>query len=162
MTTRRRLILLAATITVAATVGGLVYTRTRGHTPDDAGAKADDTPLPAHVTKATTPARKLTDREMMLVGRWKLERITPTLLSPNFKATAEYLGDGTWTLQTSEETLGLQVRHGTFRLIGDMHVTKLEGDETSTGLIEELTDHRLVKSFQDGSTHWVMEWSRQK
>jgi len=160
MTTRRRLILLAATIAVAAAVGGLVYSRTRGPAPDDTGAKADDTPPPAPVTKATTPARKLNEKELLLVGTWRFENLDPKLYAPGYQAKLKFAADGTFTFSFRSEKVENWSRSGTFRTAIDTLITEVEGGKTAVSLIEELTEGRLVISAQNGLTRDVKQWTR--
>lgn len=157
--TKRRLAVLLAGALVAA-VGGLVYSRTRGPAPDDTTAKADDTPPPAPVTKATTPARKLNEKERMLVGKWKLERATPSFFPSKFSAEFEYMGDGTCLYVSSSEYHEPRVRRGTFQVAGDTLIVKLGMNEAGVSLIEELTTNRFVQSASDEGERTVKEWSR--
>jgi len=160
MTPRRRLILLAATIAVAATVGGLVYTRTRGPGPDDTGAKADDTPPPAPVTKATTPARKLNEKEQRLVGTWRFENVNPKLYSPGYQATYEFAPDGTFVFSFRSVYVKNWTQRGKFCITVDIIITEPDVGETAVNLVEQLTETRFVISAQDGHDRSVQEWSR--
>jgi len=160
MTPRRRLILLAATIAVAATVGGLVYTRTRGPGPDDTGAKADDTPPPAPVTKATTPARKLNEKEQRLVGTWKFENVDPKLVSPGYQATYEFAPDGTYTFSFSSDYVKHWSRRGRFRIAGGVIIKETDGEESIVNVVEELTETSFVVSAQNGLHREVRHWTR--
>lgn len=160
MTTRRRLILLAASMAVAATVGGLVYSRTRGPAPDDAGGKADDTPPPALVTKATTPARKLNEKEQMLVGTWKFDNVNPKDYSPGYAATYEFAPDGTFTFSFRSIYVKHWSQRGKFRVSVDVIITEPDEGETAVNLIEELTVDRFVISAPAGRARSVQDWSR--
>ena len=160
MTTRRRLILLAASMAVAATVGGLVYSRTRGPAPDDAGGKADDTPPPALVTKATTPARKLNEKEQMLVGTWKFEKVSPGSFARGYQATWEIAADGTYTFSFHDINVKHWSQKGKFRITGDILINEPDAGEIGVNLIEELTDTKFVVSAQNGIDREVQVWSR--
>ena len=145
MTKRRLAVLLAGAIAVAVGVGGLVYTRTRG---------------PAPVTKATTPARQLNEKERMLVGKWKFENVGPGFYSPGYAATYEFGADGTFAFSFSSEYVKRWTRRGTFRVTGDIVIKEGSDGKTSVNLLEELTDSRFVISVQDGDDRLVKTWSR--
>lgn len=159
MKKRRLAVLLAATIALAA-VGGLIYSRTRGPAPDDAGVNADDIPPPAPVTKATTPARKLNEKEQMLVGKWKFENVAPGFYSPGYAATYEFGADGTFAFSFSSEYVKHWTRRGTFRVTGDIVIKEGADGKNTVNLLEDLTDSRFVISVQDGDDRLVKSWSR--
>ena len=159
MTIRRLRVLLVAMVAVAAVIGGLVYSRSRGRLPDDTAAKGEDPP-PALVTKVTTPARKLNEKERLLVGTWKFENIAPKLYPPGYQATYEFAPDGTFTFSFSSVYVKHWIQRGSFRITGDIIITEPGTGETAVNLVEELTDSRFVISAQDGRDRSLQEWSR--
>ena len=165
MTKRRLILALALTLSVAAAVGGLVYSRTRGPAPDDTGANGDGTPPPAPVTKATTPTRKLNEKERMLVGTWRLENFEPKRYTPGYQAMLRFAPDGTFTYSVRDDDMRNWSRSGTFRIAIDTLITELDGGNTAAvkgaaSLIEELTEGRFVISAQNGLTRDVKQWTR--
>ena len=160
MTKRRLVLAVALTGSIAAAVGGLVYSRTRGPAPDNTGAKADDTPPPAPVTKATTPTRKLNETERMLVGTWKFEKVSPGSFARGYQATWEIAADGTYTFSFHDINVKHWSQKGKFRITGDILINAPDAGEIGVNLIEELTDTKFVVSAQNGIDREVQVWSR--
>jgi hypothetical protein len=151
--------LLAAAIAVAVVVGGLAYSGFR-RTPPDAGAPNADEAPPVPVTKATAPARKLNEKEKMLVGAWKLEKSTPPRRNPGYEATFEYGADGTFVFRSRSATVKPYAIRGTYQMVGDICITRNDDGGASSVLIDELTADRFVVSYPDGDHRHVEEWSR--
>ena len=153
-------LLLAAAIVVAAAVGGLIYSGIRRTPTDASGPKEQDGLLSAPMAKANAPARKLNEKERLLVGKWKFEKVDPPILAPGYEATYEFASDGTFTFRSSSDYAKPWGQQGTYQITGDIIVTRPESGNTAVNLIEVLTEDRFVQSAPDGNQRWVKEWSR--
>jgi hypothetical protein len=153
-------LLLAAAIVMVAVVGGLVYSGYRQTPPDASAPNAGGEPTPLPVTKATAPARKLNEKERLLVGLWKFGKSMPPMPGQGYEATVEYRADGTFIFRERSATIKPYAIRGTYQIVGDLSIARSEDGGVSTVLIEELTADRIVKSYPDGDHRHVEEWSR--
>jgi len=156
--TTRRLILLAATITVATAVGGLVYSRTRSTQPDATAAKAYDTPPPALVTK-TRPARPLNEREHQLVGTWKLVSQHPPP-NPMYDARIEYRDDALLITHIHHPLDGARRHTGSWQLKSGTIVRTLRADIVQVEVIQKFSDQTMLTIAQFGRISYEYQWER--
>jgi hypothetical protein len=123
--------------------------------------KAEEPPVVEAPAPEAPPRKPLTEKERLLIGKWKLVRQTPPN-DPEYEETNEFNIDGTFRrwFRSSIGPIEL-VGTGTYRVQGELLLRAWStGDAAHPLLIESVSEDRLVYSGLVNGGKQVFEYLR--